>query len=368
VNNQRALRIEPSVNAQNEFAPNFLGGFSGNFVTAGVSGATISGGGKTGNANAVRDSFGTIGGGYSNLVGNGTGTVEDAGFATIGGGEFNTATGLDATVGGGKGNNAGGGASYATVGGGTNNTAYGGSATIAGGQSNTASGAESTVAGGLSNSASGQNSTVGGGAANGASGAMSTVPGGFQNQAMGDGSFAAGHRAAAQHNGAFVWADSNDFIFQSAGVNELSARATGGVRFVTAINGSGTATVGAQLASGSGSWSSFSDRTLKENFKLLDGLDVLRKLSQIPITEWNYISQNDAIRHLGPTAQDFYAAFGLGEDDKHITTIDADGIALLSIQALYEMNLDQDKKIEELQERIKILEQEMQALKASLKK
>lgn len=32
-----------------------------------------------------------------------------------------------------------------------------------------------------------------------------------------------------------------------------------------------------------------------------------------------------AIRHLGPTAQDFRAAFGLGENDTAIHTVHADG-------------------------------------------
>jgi hypothetical protein len=33
-------------------------------------------------------------------------------------------------------------------------------------------------------------------------------------------------------------------------------------------------------------------------------------------------------------AQDFYAAFGLGMDDKHISMVDADGVALAAIQGL----------------------------------
>ncbi|MBI3658864.1 peptidase S74, partial [Candidatus Acetothermia bacterium] len=75
---------------------------------------------------------------------------------------------------------------------------------------------------------------------------------------------------------------------------------------------------------------------------------VLHQLSLIPITEWNYKAQAAQIRHIGPMAQDFYAAFGLGESDKTISTIDADGIALISIQALYELSLEKDKQIEEL--------------------
>ena len=54
----------------------------------------------------------------------------------------------------------------------------------------------------------------------------------------------------------------------------------------------------------------------------------------MPIREWNYKAQDAAVRHVGPTAQDFHAAFGLGEDPLRISTIDADGIALAAVQAL----------------------------------
>jgi hypothetical protein len=40
------------------------------------------------------------------------------------------------------------------------------------------------------------------------------------------------------------------------------------------------------------------------------------------------------VRHVGPMAQDFYAAFGTGVDDRHITSIDEDGVALAAIKAL----------------------------------
>jgi hypothetical protein len=50
-----------------------------------------------------------------------------------------------------------------------------------------------------------------------ASGLSSTIPGGRDNLAAGDYSFAAGHRAKANDNGAFVWADSTDADFSSTG-------------------------------------------------------------------------------------------------------------------------------------------------------
>lgn len=76
-----------------------------------------------------------------------------------------------------------------------------------------------------------------------------------------------------------------------------------------------------------------SDRNAKEEFKPVDAQAVLNKVAQLPITEWRYKTQVDA-RHIGPMAQDFREAFGLGRDDKHITSVDADGVALAAIQGL----------------------------------
>jgi hypothetical protein len=73
---------------------------------------------------------------------------------------------------------------------------------------------------------------------------------------------------------------------------------------------------------------------MKENFRDLEDGDVLTKIARMPIREWNYKAQDAAIRHVGPTAQDFRAAFGLGENPLRISTIDADGVALRAIQAL----------------------------------
>ena len=58
------------------------------------------------------------------------------------------------------------------------------------------------------------------------------------------------------------------------------------------------------------------------------------KIKAMPIESWNYKSQDASIRHLGPTAQDFHAAFGLGESDTRINTVDIDGVNMLAIQAL----------------------------------
>ena len=71
---------------------------------------------------------------------------------------------------------------------------------------------------------------------------------------------------------------------------------------------------------------------------------------------WSYRSEGDGVRHVGPVAQDSYAAFGLGGDDRSITTIDADGVALAAIQALYEIVKEKDRRIEALEERLAQIE------------
>ncbi|MFZ2038579.1 MAG: LamG-like jellyroll fold domain-containing protein [Minisyncoccia bacterium] len=77
-----------------------------------------------------------------------------------------------------------------------------------------------------------------------------------------------------------------------------------------------------------------SSRSVKENFTQLDKQDILNKISSLDMTQWNYIAQDDGIKHIGPIAEDFYALFGLGGTDKAISTIDPAGIALVGIQAL----------------------------------
>lgn len=185
------------------------------------------------------------------------------------------------------------------------------------------------------------------------------IPGGRSCEAAGIYSFAAGVRAMALHDGAFVWADSTTDLFTtdfvSTAVNQFSVRCRGGARFVTAIDSNSDPSSGVELAAGGGSWSSLSDRNAKEDFASIDTERLLERLVAIPISTWKYKTQDASVRHIGPMAQDFYSAFGVGEDDRHITSIDANGVALAAIQALYKRNLkfkeqltDQNNEIREL--------------------
>ncbi len=96
----------------------------------------------------------------------------------------------------------------------------------------------------------------------------------------------------------------------------------------------------------------------------MEGQSLLARLNEIPIETWNYKTQDDSIRHLGPMAQDFLAAFGLGSDDKHISTVDADGVALAAIQELYRMVLQKDDQLQKMQTQMLELQAELALVKA----
>ena len=81
-----------------------------------------------------------------------------------------------------------------------------------------------------------------------------------------------------------------------------------------------------------------------------------RSSREMSIREWNYKAQDAAIRHVGPTAQDFHAAFGLGEDPLRISTIDADGIALAGVSALARENAALKAQLAALTARLEALE------------
>ena len=84
----------------------------------------------------------------------------------------------------------------------------------------------------------------------------------------------------------------------------------------------------------SGALSEMSDVNSKENFQDIDAQNVLNKLSELPIKTWNYKKDDDHVRHVGPTAQDFHETFELGSDPTKIASMDRAGVALVSVQAL----------------------------------
>lgn len=231
--------------SNNQFSVRANGGVR--FVTGGagmtIDGVQVGAGGGGGGSNAsyTISTVQTLNSGLDSSA-MGYQNTASGNYATVAGGIGNTASGIASFVGGGgsdgstiAGNTASGPAS--TVAGGLGNSAFY-YATVGGGQNNNAGGYYSAVGGGYGNNASQSDAWVGGGSANTASGDASMVPGGLGNTASGAYSFAAGDSAMAVNNGAFVWSDSSSGTpFSSTANNQFSARALGGVRFVTGGNG-----------------------------------------------------------------------------------------------------------------------------------
>jgi trimeric autotransporter adhesin len=359
--------------------------------TASGSRAMVSGGQN----NTASGDYGTVSGGFLNTnsayaatVGGGQNNTASGLYATIGGGFTNTAIDNFTTIGGGINNFIASRSTNATIGGGIGNHIGPScdSATVSGGHENTmASNAwEATICGGGGNNADASLSVVGGGAGNkiheGAQ--ASVIPGGALNEIGTNAyySFAAGRKAKANHQGVFIWADNTASDFTSDRARQFKVRAYGGVQFESygiglnppamLVDANGPSAVGLyvfqtssdatavfenrgtgdqiKVFNGPGSqvfwvnnggdvyaksYNTTSDRHAKENFKAINPLDVLAKVVSLPISRWNF--KKDTVRHMGPMAQDFHAAFGLnGTDDKHIATVDADGVALAAIQGL----------------------------------
>ena len=420
VNGARALRLEPtatngSVNviggsSGNHVAPGVVGA-----TIAG--GGSLDYFGNLNWSNTVQSHFGTISGGAENTIGTnalggtiGGGTENtiwtNAGSATIGGGFGNDILAGLSTIGGGDRNGIQAGAGESTIGGGIFNEIQNGSF-------------QSTIGGGSGNIIQGSaRATIGGGWRNviGPNGSYAVIPGGVENQASGLYSFAAGYLARARHSGAFVWADSTGVEFASTGNNQFLIRAAGGVGIgitnpVAPLHLRGAAqtmavidsshTMGTWLGIGNlsggqrwsiistgngngegagrllfftsqsndtkmrlepngnlvidGSLSELSDRNRKENFDAVDPQTVLEKVAGLPIARWNY-RDDPGTTHLGPVAQDFHAAFGLGADDKRIATMDASGVALAAVQGLNQKMKEKDARIAELEHRLEKLE------------
>lgn len=205
--------------------------------------------------------------------------------------------------------------------------------------------------------------------------------------ASGAASVALGYHAHTNARmGSFVFADRSTVDTLRAGVNHSANwRTSGGFRIFTASNLSTGVTIqsgasvsnwgqssaviststGALLTTG-GVWQNASDVNRKYNFEPVSGEDVLTRLRDLPIQTWTYLVEPEEVRHLGPTSQDFKAAFGLGQDDLSIGTVDADGVALAAAQALDRRTLDQADEIREQAERIDALERQNAELIARL--
>jgi hypothetical protein len=338
--------------------------------TAGSQRGTVGGG----QSNEVNGFAGTIAGGYYNVV--------DADFGGVAAGKSNTAgddySDTSAFVGGGTANLAS--AKYATIGGGYDNEAIGYGGTVGGGEKNVAGSVSafwSTVAGGYSNSASGYSSTVGGGYRNTANSNSGTVCGGNFNHCAGNYSTLAGGNAdTITTNGIYSLAFGSQVYIDNSfravffnsdwdgrlGINR-DDRDTGGIAYPIHVGTNSANGNGAHLTAG-GTWANGSSRQFKEDFRKLDRISLLGKISEIPVEIWNYKDSDE--KHIGPMAEDFVDAFGVGairesdgqREDRYLAASDVAGVALAGVKELIQENRELKDLIIQLENRIARLEKE----------
>ena len=297
---------------------------------------------------------------------NGRGSIA-LGTSTVASGGASVALGISTTASGARSTAMG----FGTLASGTESTAIG-EFTTASGRSSTAMGGF-TVSSAESSTAMGQETTASGFAST-AMGRESIATGvaslaaGHVAFAGGTASIALGSQVSASTNGTFMFGDASAITPMLTFVpNQFLVRAAGGVGFYSKADLS----TGVELLPDANAWSSASDVRKKTAFRDLAHEEVLDRIAAMPVSEWSYIAQGESIRHIGPMAQDFHAAFGLGEDPLRISTQDAEGVALAAVRALEARTREilaalrqRDDEVREQAGQIAALEADVAALRA----
>lgn len=107
-----------------------------------------------------------------------------------------------------------------------------------------------------------------------------------------------------------------------------------------------------------------SDRSQKEHFAPIDAASILGSLCSLRVERWNYKGEPSSVRHIGPMAQDFSRAFGVGSDDRHIHNVDAFGVTTSAIQALHRALQQQAAEAVVLRARLEELEARLRAVES----
>ena len=139
-----------------------------------------------------------------------------------------------------------------------------------------------------------------------------------------------------ENNGAVQWVmenTNNSAVWMlSSGNSLLVVPSTNTADAVFDLSNTGNLTI-------DGTLTELSDKHAKMAIEPVDPDAILAKVTTLPIAEWTYTHDAEAgTRHIGPMAQDFYAAFGTGADERGISTLDSTGVALAAIQALSAQN------------------------------
>lgn len=100
-----------------------------------------------------------------------------------------------------------------------------------------------------------------------------------------------------------------------------------------------------------GSYEHSSSETVKQAIEPLDESEIIRRISNVGIHEWSYTNNPD-IRHIGPMAEEFYAAFGLGSSERSISASNMAGLGLAGIQALEARNRELEERLAKLEKMI----------------
>ncbi|MDX1419297.1 MAG: hypothetical protein R3181_04970, partial [Rubricoccaceae bacterium] len=160
----------------------------------------------------------------------------------------------------------------------------------------------------------------------------------------------------------------NDLFFRTNGTNRMVIASGGkvGIGRATAVH---PLHVGTDATNGNGAhvtiggtWVNGSSRLFKEAFSAVDPEAVLAGVAGLEISRWRYRGAEGEGAHLGPVAEAFHAAFGLGSDARYIATVDADGVALAAIQGLLQRNETLETRVADLEDRVAALEAAVEAL------
>jgi len=220
-------------------------------------------------------------------------------------------------------------------GGGTGNTTDGASASSTGSASASSTGSASATASTGSSSSAATDPTSGGG--------MSDSDGGTSTGAPGTSTGGSSSGGPASSSGGDTSSSSGGASSSSGGDSSSTGGPVCGGELATCAKGEACCPgldccAGVPVPQGEEFCSIMcpkSDRNLKTEFAAIDAAEVLRKVVALPITSWRYRKDEPVVRHIGPMAQDFHAAFGLWNSDTMIFPLDGSGVAMAAIQGLH---------------------------------
>ena len=198
---------------------------------------------------------------------------------------------------------------------------------------------------------------------------LAAIAAGYSSTADANYSMALGYRASTNGQvGSIVIATGNPVItsdsLEAGFQNEMLIRASGGIRIRSNVALSNGCNIG---ASGT-SWVCSSSRALKENYAPVDGEDLLRRIRGVELNRWTLRDDPARTPHIGPFAEDFYAAFGVGADPGAIGHQDIDGVNFGGVKALDARTLQMQSRMDEQARQIEQLQADKAALEARIQR